>query len=201
MKKIKQSTVKCGHCAKEYDDKLNSCPFCAEPKYTPVTKVSAEERVQTKNKNILVDSIFFSVFAFVPIWLLMWLLTPLISMFFDVFFDSNVDWLFDGIPRLLVSIGISILFGVGYYLSWKLKNNKQKLIEVQFSEDQKSVCPRCGSHSIAFGRKGYNWKKGFWYRIFDIKGGHYLAGVDSRRVTAHCQSCGHSWVTDEEWLK
>lgn len=193
--------MRCNHCGKEYDDKLNSCPFCAEPKYTPVTKVSVEERVQAKNKNLLVDSIFLSLFAFIPIWLLMWLLSPLITIVVDVFSDNKVEWLFDGTSRLFVSIGISILIGVCNYLSWKLKDNKHKLIEVQFSEDQKSICPRCGSHSVALGRKGYDWKKGFWYRIFNFKGGHYLAGVDSRRVTAHCQNCGHSWVTNEEWLR
>ena len=75
------------------------------------------------------------------------------------------------------------------------------MISVQFGEDQKSICPVCGSHSIALGRKGYDWEKGFWYRIFNFKGGHYLAGIDSRRVTAHCQNCGHSWLTNEEWMK
>lgn len=62
------------------------------------------------------------------------------------------------------------------------------------------VCGECGSRNITVYKKGYNWNKGFWYRMFDIKGGHYLAGMDSRNAMCKCRDCGNDWDSGREFL-
>lgn len=60
-------------------------------------------------------------------------------------------------------------------------------------------CPRCNSKDIVIYRKGYDWNKGFWYRMFNIKGGSYLAGMESNRAECCCNKCGKKWVTDYDY--
>lgn len=213
--------MKCLHCGKKYDDSFTYCPYCAEPKPDEVQRVSINEAVDNKNKTIWARG--FGVFVITTVIMIPinYVIAFLIECFLYLFTPSegptvvdaagswvryeeihekvwsdNNEWIL-----LLSAVGIGLLVGLFYVINWKFKSNRMKMISIQFESDQKSICPVCGSHSIALGRKGYDWNKGFWYRMFNIKGGHYLAGMDSRRVTAHCQNCGHSWLTNEEWLR
>ena len=199
--------MKCRHCGKEYDDSFSYCPYCAEPKPAPVREVTIDEQIKEHSKFVWIRGIIASIVAFVPIVILIYV-ALLVGLFADALGASSagrdmtfdLSWFSFGTVAL-IALGISLFIGVIYVIAWFLSPRRDKVIEVQFNNDMKSICPVCGSHSIALGRKGYDWKKGFWYRIFNFKGGHYLAGIDSRRVTAHCQNCGHSWLTNEEWIK
>ena len=200
--------MKCRHCGKEYEDSFSYCPYCAEPKPTPVREVSIDERIKKQSRFIWIDGIVMMIISFIPATVFIYgcLVVMLILEAFFASDNPERGWTFDmswfdfGNVALFAFI-ISVLFGVIYIIAWFLSPRRDKVIEVQFNNDMKSICPVCGSHSIALGHKGYDWKKGFWYRIFNFKGGHYLAGIDSRRVTAHCQNCGHSWLTNEEWIR
>lgn len=171
--------VKCGHCGEVYLSNQTSCPRCAEPQPQKID-VEAEDRFNYK-VNVVAHCISIPIGVFVFSF----------GAFFILFS------VFALIPAIICAV-ISLVLVLVYY---KFEPENRKLITKQFLRDKKSICPICGSHSVALGRKGYDWNKGFWYRIFNLKGGHYLAGMDSRRVTAHCQNCGHSWLTDEEWLR
>lgn len=169
--------MRCNHCGKEYDDKLNSCPFCAEPKPVDEDKEDNYNYYVSMMKQCITIPIIVFVVTFVV-------------FFFALF-------LFALIPAALFSIASFVLLIVYH----KRKSKNRENIEKQFYRDQTSICPFCGSHSVALGRKGYDWNKGFWYRMFNIRGGHYLAGGNSRRVTAYCQNCGHHWNTDRQWIR
>ena len=163
--------MKCRHCGKEYDESYSYCPYCAEPK--PKPQVEQREDDSSYHTAIVAQCIAIPIGVFIATFLFM--------------------SVFAIIPAVL-SLVIVILYHAK-------KPEYRKNIEKQFYKDKKSICPICGSHSVALGRKGYDWNRGFWYRIFNFKGGHYIAGMDSRRVTAHCQNCGHSWLTNEEWIR
>lgn len=60
-------------------------------------------------------------------------------------------------------------------------------------------CPHCGSHDIKIYREGYNYNKGFWLRAFGVKGGGYVAGMNSNRARCRCMNCGYDWATDYDY--
>lgn len=199
--------MKCRHCGKEYDESYSYCPYCAEPKPQPVKKVTIDEQIKKQNKSIWIDGLLVSIISFIPTTLIIYLVLG-IMLVFDAFgaatnergMTFNKSW-FDFGNVGLIALGISVFLGSLVIVVWFLSSRRDKIIQVQHANDSKSICPICGSHSVALGRKGYDWNKGFWYRMFNLKGGHYLAGMESRRVTAHCQNCGHSWLTNEEWIR
>jgi transposase-like protein len=61
------------------------------------------------------------------------------------------------------------------------------------------VCPRCHSKNIKIYRNGYDYKEGFWLRVLDVKGGGYVAGMDSNKVRCRCLDCGKDWGTDYDY--
>lgn len=196
----------CPHCKKEYDDSFTYCPYCAEPK--PERVQTLDEKINEKDKSIWAIGLGVIFIAFIPnviigyvISIIVYLLTPLEDMY-DVnqIYESAVK-IIDSEKIFTIAAIVSAVIGLLYVICWKLKSRRGKMIDIQFSEDPTSICPQCGSHNIALGRKGYNWKEGYRNSVLDIKGGFYLAGMDSRRVTAHCQNCGHSWLTNREWLE
>lgn len=213
--------MKCKHCGKEYDDSFSYCPYCAEPKPKIVQKITVNEAVEKKNKTIWLTGFGVFIISTAIMIAANYGLAFLVETVWYLFSPSDGPTVVDAerswklaeeihekvwggnneLILILSAVGIGILVGLIYVIAWKLKSNYRKMIDVQFEADQKSICPHCGSHSIALGRKGYDWKKGFWYRMFNIKGGHYIAGMESRRVIAHCQNCGHSWETNDEWIK
>ena len=198
--------MKCRHCGKEYEDSFSYCPYCAEPKPVPQKEITIADQIKEHNKWIWVEGLGVSVVVFVPIVIAIYVIL-LLCLFADALgagstgrdMTADLSW-FQLDTVALIALGMSLFVGLIYIIGWYLSPRRAKMIEVQFSKDKKSICPVCGSHSVSLGRKGYDWNKGFWYRMFRIKGGYYLAGMDSRRVTAHCQNCGHSWETNEEWL-
>ncbi len=114
-----------------------------------------------------------------------------------------------GLPFLIITsiltggtaLIVWVVFGICAFCSYVSRTTK---IATQINEKaipKIVVCPRCGSHDIAYGRKGYDWQKGFWYRMFNLKGGGYIAGMESRRITGHCNHCGNDWLTDREWIR
>ena len=146
---------------------------------------------------LIVGQIIILKKDFKPIQLLQLPLSFIFGNFIDLCMRLVSSATVNSYPMRIVSAVIGLL----YVICWKLKSRRSKMIDIQFSEDQTSICPQCGSHNIALGRKGYNWKEGYRNSVLDIKGGFYLAGMDSRRVTAHCRNCGHSWLTNREWLE
>ena len=60
-------------------------------------------------------------------------------------------------------------------------------------------CPKCGGHNIKIYREGYNYTKGFWLRMFDVKGGGYVAGMNSNRARCRCMNCGMDWATEYDY--
>lgn len=108
------------------------------------------------------------------------------------------------IDRNLIADMYALNFNIEHKAKIDLKNdkvNKERYIQAQFLADETSICPECGSHDLSFGRKGYDWNYAFWGSMFKMRGSQYIAGMDSRRVIAHCNKCGHSWKTSREWLR
>lgn len=58
---------------------------------------------------------------------------------------------------LVIDFFICIISGISEYN----KSAREHIISYQYSKDSTSICPRCGSHDISLGRKGYDWSKGF----------------------------------------
>jgi len=200
--------MKCRHCGKEYDESYSYCPYCAEPKPQKVSQMTIPKKIKEVDKTIWLRGFTVFIYSLIPtnavafvVSVLIYLFSPLDDMYNQSEIYNNAVRIIDGEKIFIISTVMSFIIGLIYVFTWKLKNHRSKMIAVQFGDDQKSICPICGSHSVALGRKGYDWNKGFWYRMFNLKGGHYLAGMDSRRVTAHCQNCGHSWLTNEEWIR
>lgn len=76
---------------------------------------------------------------------------------------------------------------------WKKKNNKID------KKDNVYYCPACNSRNIKIYREGYNYNKGFWLRAFGVKGGGYVAGMNSNRARCRCMTCGYDWATDYDY--
>lgn len=205
----------CSDCQCEFasfEVEMNNVHFAKDlNKLSPEEKREKllKEEIEAKDKGgKKVEGCLASVISFIPLIVILHILRFIKQLFTpvnDMYSIENTLALFpskkDSLIILILAAVISILIGVSIVISWKLKSPKEKMVQIQFEKDQTSICPSCGSHSVSLGRKGYDWNKGFWYRIFDIKGGHYLAGMDSRRVIAHCNSCGHKWETDKEWIR
>ncbi len=191
----------CSHCRKIYNSDFSYCPYCAEPKPIPRVEKTPEQIVKEQTNRSLPVALIMMIMWYIP--------CVLIVYGFNIFF-AIIEILGENevtIPllsfktALLISLVVDFVMGIIIFIVEYFKTPREKIISYQFSKDQTSICPLCGSHSISLGRKGYNWNRGFWYRMFNIKGGHYLAGMDSRQVTAHCNNCGHRWKTDKEWIK
>lgn len=185
---------KCVNCGKMNLNNATVCKECQCEVFAdfeirePKKKVNGEateckEKLkESKTTNIAVSVLFFLV-LYLPIYLVL------------VFADLFVGYEF------IASLVIDLVISAVAFSLWYLKSDKEKLIELEFTKDQTSICPHCGSHNVSLGRKGYDWNKGFWYRMFNVKGGHYLAGVNSRQVIVYCNECGHKWKSNKEWIK
>ena len=177
----------CGHCRKSYPDNYSYCPYCAEPKPKPKPTVDEQYIAKQSGRGVFCG-IAMALFA-----QLVGLLWTVVGMFV---------------------IGLFMIFCVAPFLVWAgwygfhkravettKKNDRKSLILKQFTVDKTSICPSCGSHSISLGRKGYDWNKGFWYSVFDVPGGRYLAGMDGRRIICYCDNCNNRWESDKVWIK
>lgn len=187
----------CRHCGKEFSDDFEYCPYCAEPvtfwDKHPMTdeqhKELKKEVARTKKgcAIVLLGIVLFPI-SWVAIYL--WNFVDLIL--------NDADY-YGGWMISLYAFLISTTVVVVGLLVEHLKSDKQKLIDIQFDEDATSICPKCGSHNIKVYRKGYNYKKGFWLRLFDVKGGAYIAGMDSNTTCCRCMNCCNDWETDYDY--
>ena len=176
----------CGHCAKEYPDEYSYCPYCAEPKPKPEKSLDEKYIEKEGGKGVLMGIIAALFLQFVGL--------------LGCFFGAGIIT----IPMMLMVPGLIPLSWYGMTRQAKItvkKNDRKSLILKQFTVDKTSICPACGSHSISLGRKGYDWNKGFWYSVFDVPGGKYLAGMDGRRIICYCDNCNHRWESDKVWIK
>lgn len=185
---------KCVNCGKMNLNNATVCKECQcevfaefeikEPKKLEnIEDTEHREKLRESKTNNIVVSILFFLVAYFPIYLILTLVDLFVS--------------YEFVASLVIDFVISAIF----FSIWYFKSDKEKLIELEFSNDQTAICPHCGSHSITLGSKGYDWNKGFWYRMFNIKGGHYLAGMNSRQVIGNCNDCGHKWKTNKEWIR
>lgn len=84
-------------------------------------------------------------------------------------------------------------------MTYVAKEFTNTLNEAINAKNNIEYCPHCGSHDIKIYRKGYNYHKGFWLRMFDIKGGGYIAGMDANKACCRCMDCGNDWETDYDY--
>lgn len=187
--------MKCLHCNREYNDEYDFCPFCAEPKPKPAEKeLTPEETVRKHDQDIGCFYCFFPFFAWIPMYIFVYVLMFINHLSKGT--DEPLNGWMIAFWNTLIVVGASIVL----YLLEKSKSPREKIISVQFKEDQTSICPRCGSHDIALGSKGYDWNKAWWGEVIGNDAAKYDAGAESRRVTAHCKHCGNDWLTDREWI-
>ena len=112
------------------------------------------------------------------------------------------------IPILFIFPNIVLLFvfvfieGVCFHSAKAIKKRhgyNAADINIPNQKDNIEYCPRCGSHDIKIYREGYNYTKGFWLRMFDVKGGGYVAGMNSNRARCRCMNCGNDWKTNYDY--
>lgn len=169
----------CRHCDKEYSDEFAYCPYCAEPKPEPEKSLEEEyiEKVDNEysrwNAATIIGNILLCVFCTV-------ILGP-------------VGFLFG-----VVNFIAMLIHGKRKNVKAK-KPGRQLIINAQFSNDQTSICPQCGSHSIKIYRKGYNYSVGFWGTLFGAKGSGYAGGFDANTACCRCMNCGNDWETDYDY--
>lgn len=194
--------MKCSYCGKTYDDDFSYCPYCAEPKPVERVEETPEQIVKHETAMAPIVALGVMVMAYIPCAIAVWVVDFLI-LFSDNFHGANntIDDMLSWKTIFLIALAVDFVIGLVVFVSEFFKTPREKIISHQFSNDQTSICPRCGSHNISLGRKGYDWNKGFWYSMFNIKGGHYIAGMNSRQVVAYCNNCNHKWETNRQWIK
>lgn len=199
----------CRHCGKEYSDEFAYCPYCAEPKprpekpkveFTELKHLTREERAKRSYKIVTFLGallLFFSMF-FVGQFI-GWRIYPE-TVGNDVFCDKT------DIFAIIFWMATIVVWVLSRWIYWLItkdklmsKRVKKQIITDQFMVDRTSICPSCGSHNIKIYRKGYNYRKGFWLRLFNIKGGAYIAGMDSNNARCRCMNCGNDWDTGYDY--
>lgn len=185
--------IVCLHCGQRYSSALDCCPECAEP--TPTIK-TAEDLKAKKEKQYKNSFIVDIVVGIIGALLFAALFAFLICFYFLLTETVIVPFL-----PIFAVFAVLGLVGATFTLATLRKDKRYRNIRAQFYADDTSICPECGSHDLSFGRKGYDWNYAFWGSIFRLRGSQYIAGMDSRRVIAHCNKCGHSWKTSREWLR
>ena len=185
--------IVCSHCGKEYSSDLKYCPDCSEATSVSESKQRLGEREQKKHTlafAVETAKLFIGIAAI-----------SVVGACFARFCEIvNEDIFGNFFVWFIVFFAFCSIFAVRVTIDRK-KDMKWQNRMAKFHADNTSICPECGSHDLSFGRKGYDWNYAYWGSVFKIKGSQYLAGMDSRRVTAHCNKCGHRWETSKEWLR
>lgn len=172
----------CRYCGKEFQDDARYCPYCAEP--VPVVQTQTQEEKGYDRKMLLrlvVKCVCAIVVCSVIFFLFLWGEGLSIAIVCTSMF-------------LVLSIGLVVL---EYVLL--TKPGKDRTINMQFTKDQTSICPKCGSHNIKIYRKGYDYKVGFWGSIFKVRGSGYAGGFDANTACCRCMNCGNDWETDYDY--
>ena len=154
--------MKCRHCGKEYDDSFSYCPYCAEPKPIVEEEVTIDKMVEEHTRFVWIEGILIMIVAFIPVTILIYgglvflFITDTLASSQNAARETSIDpsWFEFGNVALWAGV-ICVLFGILYTLAWFFSPKRNKIIEVQHTQDPTSICPLCGSHSIALGRKGY----------------------------------------------
>lgn len=172
----------CNHCGKKYSDEFEYCPYCAEPK--PKPEKTLDEAYLDKQVYL---AKFWSIFGGIVLQLFALIcMGPILGLIFGMMLFPVCIW--------------AIIYGVRKQTIEKIqKNSRQTIIDKQYSMDQTSICPACGSHNIKVYRKGYNYKVGFWGAIFGIRGSEFRGGFDADKACCRCVNCGHDWETDYDY--
>lgn len=99
-------------------------------------------------------------------------------------------------PNFIAALFFAIIEGacIGSAQSvWQKQNNKVS------NANNIEYCPRCKSENIKIYREGYDYEKGFWMRMANVKGGGYAAGFNRNRARCHCMNCGKDWKTNYDY--
>lgn len=150
------------------------------------------DAITEHNINSKFIAVVAAIFGFPIFWVAIYIWNWVDMIFNDA--DYYGGWTIS-LWALVISIAIAVII----FLSEYFKSDREKVVDIQFQKDQTSICPRCGGHNIKIYRNGYEWNKGFWYRLFDVKGGHYAAGMKSNRARCRCLNCGNDWLTDYDY--
>lgn len=172
----------CRHCGKEYSDEFAYCPYCAEPK--PI-EMSESQELKQYTKNILSKFVMKLALCF------------LFSIAFFAFLMCVEGITIAVFLSIVVFLFLSLIPILEYYTL--VKPGRLRTINIQFSKDQTSICPKCGSHNIKIYRKGYDYGKGLVLRLLDVKGAGFSAGIDSNNTCCRCMNCGNDWETDYDY--
>lgn len=171
---------KCPNCGKMNLDKADVCKVCQGEIHDVVpgtfeikNNTSQPENEKKDNSNMMV-----------------WIASILCIVAFIVVYYVE-GWIAKVVISVLFAIPIVVCFS-------KLSAIDRANGHIPKSENIE-YCPRCKSRNIKIYRKGYNYHKGFLLRIFDIKGGGYIAGMDTNNVCCRCMNCGKDWETDYDY--
>lgn len=194
---------KCPNCGKMNLDKSDVCKECqceidcVAPGTFAIHSAAMSEEIQPKKRvtnygrNIVTVLLAIVMFPIAWIAIYLWNGYDIIANGSDYYGGWTISFY-----ALLVSIGIVL---IGFAIEY-LKSDEQKLIDIQFDNDQTSICPHCGSHNIKIYRKGYNYGKGLkWSLLGGGRYGRYVAGMDSNKACCRCMNCGNDWETDYDY--
>lgn len=135
------------------------------------------------------------IIAVIILWIICYFAPSLLSW-------ELPEWMPWGFNSFLIAfLVIGAVFVLAAYVSeGQIGSAKYRAIQKAHSENPTSVCPQCGSRNVTVYRKGYDYNKGFWYSVFKVRGGMYLAGMDRNKAMCACRDCNHRWETDREIL-
>lgn len=195
----------CKHCGKGFSDEYDYCPYCAEPikkavELPTLNHTAIENQVKGSYKIVtIVVAFLLLILGFLPCLFLGWVFFPG-TLGNDAFHDEADTF------AIIVWVASIIIWVLLRFIYWQItkkskmeKRVRKRNIANQFRLDSTSICPSCGSHDIKVYREGYNYAKGFWLRTFDVKGGGYVAGMNSNRARCHCMNCGNDWATNYDY--
>ena len=188
--------MKCSYCGKELPENAKYCPNCAEPTSGGLYDEAMQQDIINNEYwgDKALKILGYSIAPAITTGLIMLVLSIIIEKFtYSIGFIALIDFI---IYAACVCIGFVIA-----YFNKKHRSKTREIIDNQFYADKTSICPICGSHSIKIYRKGYNWNEAFWGRMFNLKGSHYTAGMNSNDAMCHCRHCGHEWNTGYDYRK
>ena len=190
---------KCPNCGKMNLDKAGVCKECqceidcvAPGTFETPNTTEKQPKEKVTNYGRYIDTVLLAIVVFPIAWIAIYLWNG-----YDII-ANGADY-YGGWTITLYAFLVSVAIVVIGFLIERFKSDEQKLIDIQFDNDQTSICPHCGSHSIKVYRKGYNYNTGFWGAIFGVRGAGYAGGFDANKACCRCMNCGKDWETDYDY--